>query len=360
MKARLNLGIPFEPVLLSAAPRAPIHVNRRDPRVSLRSTLGFTLTTASRAHECSTMRTLGFILSLFCFLSSFNEVFCRQQVGTVSSASKTITISTEPNAIVWVDEIRRGVTDTSGNLTLKIFSSGGHTLRVRANGFREMSIPVLGTRAKIKVELARTHDPAELAFQEAETERDQARDAAAKQHAAEFYRKALNLRPAFPAAHVGLARILLDLGEIDSALEEITAARRTRRSYPEASAVEGRIFRENTATDQAIASFRRAIREGNGFQPEAHVGLARIWEEKNQFEDAVKEYELAIKQLSESEPVIYQLLGAVYEKLQRPKDALTAYEKYLEIAPNGTYASAIRSIIEQLRREAAGQQLMPQ
>jgi tetratricopeptide (TPR) repeat protein len=303
---------------------------------------------------------MGFILCLLCFLSSFNEVFCRQKVRTVSSTSKTITINAEPNAIVWIDEIRRGVTDASGNLTLKIFSSGRHTLRVRANGFREASVPILGARANMNVKLMRTNDQAELAFQEAETERDQAKDAASKQHAAELYRKALNLRPAFPAAHVGLARILLDLGEIDGALEEIAAARRARRSYPEAAAVEGRIYRENTATDQAIASFRRAIREGNGFQPEAHVGLARIWEEKNQFEDAAKEYELAIKQLSESEPVIYQLQGAVYEKLQRPKDAVTAYEKYLEIAPNGTYASAIRSIIEQLRREAAGQQLMPE
>ena len=302
-------------------------------------------------------------LALFVLILSFSASYAANFQGrkpAPSSASKAITINTEPNAIVWVDEIRRGVTDTSGSLTLKIFSAGRHTLRVRAKGFREMSVPILAARANMNVKLARTNDQAELAFQEAETERDQARDAAAKQHAAELYRKALNLRPAFPPAHVGLARILLDLGEIDSALEEIAAARRARRSYPEASAVEGRIYRENTATDQAIASFRRAIREGNGFQPEAHVGLARIWEEKNQFEDAAREYELAIKQLSESEPVIYQLQGAVYEKLQRPKDALTAYEKYLEIAPNGTYASAIRSIIEQLRREAAGQQLLPQ
>ena len=302
-------------------------------------------------------------LALFVLLLSFSVSHIALSQGrkpAPSSTSKTITINSEPNAVIWIDEIRRGATDSSGNLTVKIFSPGRHTLRVRANGFKETTVPLPLPRGVVNVKLARTNDQAELAFQEAETERDQARDAAAKQHAAELYRKALNLRPAFPAAHVGLARILLDLGEIDGAFDEVTAARRARRSYPEASAVEGRIYRENTATDQAIASFRRAIREGNGFQPEAHVGLARIWEEKNQFEDAVKEYELAIKQLSESEPVIYQLLGAVYEKLQRPKDAVTAYEKYLEIAPNGTYASAIRSIIEQLRREAAGQQLLPQ
>jgi len=36
-----------------------------------------------------------------------------------------------------------------------------------------------------------------------------------------------------------------------------------------------------------------------------------------------------------------------------------AYEKYLELAPNGSYAAAIRSILEQLKREAAGEQIIP-
>ena len=270
-----------------------------------------------------------------------------------------LVVSTEPNAIVWVDEIRRGATDTTGKLTLKV-SPGRHTLRVRATGFQEVTTPILpGRRGTIPIKLVATKDKAELAFQQAETARETARDAAARQQAAELYGQAIELRPAFPAAHVGLARVLMDLGDTPAALDEIAAARRARPIYPEASAVEGRIHRENSSNEQAIASFRRAIREGRGFQPEAHVGLARIFEAEGQYEDAAREYELAIKQLSESEPIIYQLLGALYEKLQKPKEAVVAYEKYLEIAPNGSYASAIRSIIDQLRREAAGQQLLP-
>jgi tetratricopeptide (TPR) repeat protein len=284
-----------------------------------------------------------------------------QKSSPASSTSRlgALIVSTEPNAIVWVDEIRRGTTDTTGKLSLKV-SPGRHTLRVRANGFKEAITPLLpGRRGVIAVRLVPTKDVAELTFQQAETAREAARDAASKQQAADLYRRAIDLRPAFPAAHLGLARVLMDLGDTTAALEEIEAARRTRRIYPEASAVEGRIHRENASNELAIASYGRAIREGRGFQPEAHVGLARIWEEKGQYEDAATEYELAIKQLSESEPVIYQLLGAVYEKLQKPKEAVGVYEKYLEIAPNGSYASAIRSIIDQLRREAAGQQLLP-
>ena len=72
------------------------------------------------------------------------------------------------------------------------------------------------------------------------------------------------------------------------------------------------------------------------------------------------EYQTAIKQLADSEPVIYQLLGAAYEKLEKYKEALAAYEKYLQLAPNGSLAPAIRSIIDQVRREAAGREIVPQ
>ncbi len=300
-----------------------------------------------------------FVLIALSFSVS-HPVFSQQRTKATASTSKTITITTEPNAIVWLDEIRRGTTDAAGKLTLTKISSSRHTLRVRANGFKEITTPLLpGRRGSVVVKLVRTSDQAELTFQEAENAREQAKDDESRQKAAELYRHALTLRPAFPAAHVGLARVLMALNDSSRALEEIDAARSARPTYPEASAVEGRIYREDAFTDKAIASFRRAIREAHGFQPEAHVGLARILEEKSQYEEAAAEYELAIKQLSETEPVIYQLLGAVYEKLEKYKEAVAAYEKYLELAPNGSLSGAIRSIIDQLRRQAAGQQLLP-
>ena len=273
--------------------------------------------------------------------------------------SGSFTITTEPNAIIWIDEIRRGVTDASGTLQLQKISPGRHTLRVRAMGFKEVTTPLAPGRRNQAVKLIRTNDQAELAFQQAEEAREKARDDTARQKAAELYRTTLKLRPAYPAAHVGLARVLLDLNQYQQALDEIEAARRTRPAYAEASAVEGRINREAAFTEEAIKSFRRAIREGRGFQPEAHVGLARVFEDKGQYDEAILEFRKAIDQLSDSEPVIYQLLGAAYERAQKYKEAVATYEKYLALAPNGSLAPAIRSIIEQLRREAAGQEIIP-
>ena len=280
-------------------------------------------------------------------------------VPRATYAQSSLTITTEPNAVVWIDEIRRGNTDASGKLTLTKVSAGRHSVRVRANGFKETVAPLLPGRRTLAVKLVTTTDEAELKFQEAETAREKARDDASQKKAADLYREAIKLRPAFPAAHVGLARVLMDLNEFKQAHGEIDAARRTKPVYAEASAVEGRIYREEAFSDDAIQSFRRAIREGSGVQPEAYVGLARVLEDKGQYAEAVVEFKKALAQLFDTEPVIYQMLGAAYEKIEKPKEAVAAYEKYLELAPNGSYAAAIRSILEQLKREAAGEQIIP-
>ena len=280
-------------------------------------------------------------------------------VSVAINAQTPLVITSEPNAIIWIDEIRRGTTDASGKLSLTKVFAGRHTVRVRASGFKETAVPLLPGRRALAVKLITTTDQVELLFQQAETAREKARDEATRQQAADLYRQAIKLRPAFPAARVGLARILLDLNEFKEAHVEIDAARRARPSYPEASAVEGRIYREEAFDREAISSFRRAIREAGGVQPEAYVGLAKVYEDKGQFEQAVAEFRRAIAQLSDSEPVIYQMLGAAYEKIEKPKEAVVAYEKYLELAPNGSYAAAIRSILEQLKRDAAGEQIIP-
>jgi len=283
----------------------------------------------------------------------------QKSATTTRTTAKTVVVTTEPNAIVWIDEIRRGTTDASGKLSLSQLSPGSHKVRVRATGFKEATMPLAPGGRAITVKLVTTTDEAELKFQEAEAARETARDDAEKEKAAELYRDAIKLRPAFPTAQVGLARLLMSLNQFPKAHAAIDAARRSRPIYPEASAIEGRIFHESAFNDEAIRSFRRSIREANGFQPEAHVGLARVLEEKGQFEEAVLEYRKAIAQLSDSEPVIYQMLGATYEKLEKPKEAVVAYEKYLELSPNGSYAGAIRSILDQLKREAAGEQIIP-
>src|SRR4051812_298567 len=211
------------------------------------------------------------------------HVSAAQRTAPVAG-SRTVSVVTEPNAIVWIDEIRRGVTDSRGRLADQKIGSGTHALKVRAEGFKQATMTITAIqRGEIRVNLVRTTDQGELLFQRAETARETARDDAARQNAVSLYRQSLKIRPD-ASARVGLARVLLDFNDTDGALAEIDAARRVRPVYAEASAVEGRIYRETGQTDEAIGAFNRAIRESRGFQPEAHVGIGRIYEEKGQYE----------------------------------------------------------------------------
>lgn len=280
--------------------------------------------------------------------------------ASASASAKSIKVKTEPNAVVWLDEVRRGVTGSEGTLTLEKVSAGRHSLRVRANGFKERTLALTpAQRGEVEVRLTETTDEAELTFQRAEEAREKARDEESKSAAADLYRRAIELRPSMAAAHVGLARVLLDMNEYKKALAEIDEARKYRAVYPEASAVEGRILRYAAFWDDAIAAFKRAIREGRGFQPEAHTGLGLLYEEKGMGEEAAAEFRAALTQLDDSEPVVYQLLGAAYEKMEKYKEAVEAYEKYLQLAPEGNMAEAVRSVIDQLRRQSEDEQSNP-
>jgi Tfp pilus assembly protein PilF len=270
------------------------------------------------------------------------------------ATARALTVKTQPGALVWLDEVRRGKTDAGGQLQISNVSPGRHSLRVRAKGFQERTLAVLpAQRGAVEVRLVPTTDEAELLFQQAEEAREKGGGAA---ESAELYRRALKLRARFAAASVGLARALMGLDDHDGALEQIAAARRARPAYPEASAVEGRILRGLGDPEAAIEAYRRAIREGRGHQPEAYTGLGIVLEDKGEHEEAVAAFRKAIAQLSDTEPVLYELLGRNYEKLEKWKEAAAAYEKYLALAPEGSHASAIRSIIEQLQRQAAEQE----
>ena len=292
---------------------------------------------------------------LCCLLVAAGPIWAQQpqRSRTVSppGRGRNLALVAEPNTIIWIDDIRRGVTDSNGLLKLQL-SAGAHTLRARAMGFKEISMPISAAqREGLNLRLVRTTDQAELLFQRAENARETARDDVGRQTSADLYREAIKLRPAFPSAHVGLARVLLDMNDTNGALAEVDAARRSRAIYPEASAVEGRIYRETGQTDEAIGAFNRAIREAHGFQPEAHVGIGRVYEDKGEFELAAREFKIAIDQLADTEPIIYQLLGAAYEKSGNNAAAITAYENYLRLAPNGSLAPAVRSIVEQLKSQ---------
>ena len=307
------------------------------------------------------------LLSITSLLLAFNLFVLAQSKKPVATTYRSVTISTQPNSGIWIDGVKYGTTDKAGRLTIKTVAAGGHTLRVRADGFKEKTQPLTATqKGEIKIDLVKTTDEAELSFQEAERFLSVDRD-----KAVEAYEKAIKLRPNYPDAYVALARVLTELGDLDEAGTAIASARKLRPGFAEASAVMGRIYKEGGEEDKAIASFKRAITEGKGFQPEAYAGLGLLYKEKAEgfggsgdfeneslnYVESAKFLKSAVKQLAGAPDtmVIMQLLGLVYEREKKYADAIAVYEEFLTLFPISVEATAVRSFIVQLKKDLAGQ-----
>lgn len=308
-----------------------------------------------------------FIISGFFSLSI---IFITAQVPSSSKKEtplRSISIVSEPNATVWIDDIRFGKTDKTGKLTISTVFAGKHTLRVRADGFKEISLPISPTQeGEVKVPLTKTTDEAELKFQEAER-----LSAVDREKAAETYRNAIKLRPKFPEAYLALARVLAEMEELEDALKAAKQAQKLRLNYSEATAVEARILKESGEETKSIAAFKRSITEGKGFQPEAHTGLGLLYKEKAEgfgssgdFESETANYlesekylQKALKQLSGAPDaiIIYQLLGLIYERQKQFQEAIEVYEEFLRLFPDSNEATAVRSYIVQIKKQMNAQ-----
>lgn len=308
------------------------------------------------------------LLSLVSFLSVTGFSQTRRTNASQTAAVRTLTVISEPKAKVWMDDVLRGATDEIGKLLIKPVPSGAHKIRVRADGFKEITVSLLpAQKGDVKVALTKTTDEAELAFQRAELELKNDRS-----RAIEYYRKAIAARPRFPEAQLALARVLYGKDEFDEALKAIAEARKLRPIYPEATAVEGRIFKAYGEEEKAIAAYNRAIKEGRGFQPEAHTGLALIYKERAEgfmqsgdLQNADDNYDLAaaelktgLKQLSGAPDAkdLFQILADIYYRARRYREAIDTYEEFLKVFPDSSEALTVRSLIVQTKKEMEAQQ----
>lgn len=281
---------------------------------------------------------------------------------------RTLSIVSEPGASVWINGVLYGKVPASGPLTIKTISPGRKTIKVRADGFKDaQKLVAAALTGEIAVPLTQTTDEAELAFQRAErfasTDRQLAIDA---------YEQAIKLKPAHTDAWIGLARIYTETGQFDKAMEAIGRARRSGSGLAEATVIEARLLKNADEEEKAIALFKRAIKEGGGFQPEAYAGLGLLYKEraetagglgefakeKTSYEEAAKYLGVAVKQLSGAPDavVLYQFLGIVYEQQRKRDQAIAVYREFLKLFPDHPEAPAFESFITQLQKQTAREQ----
>lgn len=305
--------------------------------------------------------TMATCFGVVCFTAIYAGAQAAKPVKT--GGGRIVSVITEANATVWVDGVKYGKTGADGKWTITTVSPGKHTIRVRADGFKEANKALLATqKGDLEIPLTKTSDEADLAFQQAEV-----LAVSDREKAAEAYQKAIRLGPKYTEAFIGLARVYSESGEREKAEKAIRDIRRLRPGHAEASAIEGRILKEGGDDPKAVAAFKRAIREGGGFQPEAYTGLGLLYKEKAEsfagesnyeqesanYTEAAKYLTVAVKQLAGAPDavVIYQLLGLVYEQQKKYKEAIAVYEEFLRIFPAISESAAVESFIVQLKKQ---------
>lgn len=267
-------------------------------------------------------------------------------------AKATVTIEALPGTVVYLNDVRRGVTDAQGRLILSSVEPGRYRVRATKVGRRDFHTRLVvrpGASLRLRAVQPILTDKAELSRQRA----DDLRERKAHEAAVAEYTKALMARGGpFPRARVGLARSLLALERYEEALGEVRRAlRESKGQSVEARIVLGNILRAEGLYEDAVAEYRRALRQAGDFSPEAHTGLALALDEMGEHAEAIRHLRIAIRQNADTEPLLYYLLGTMLQTDGKTADAIAAYEKYLELAPQSEIAPAIRSIVQQLRKE---------
>jgi tetratricopeptide (TPR) repeat protein len=148
--------------------------------------------------------------------------------------------------------------------------------------------------------------------------------------AVEAYQKAIELRPFYADAHVGLGDARAAKGEIDPAIAAYQKALSYNAINPKVHMSLGKIYyAEKGLYYESVQSYKRAI-DLDPQSVEARMGLGEVYEDKGLYKEAVEEYRKVIELDDKNTGALYNL-ALVYEKTD-PKEAIVQWEKYIALA----------------------------
>jgi len=148
--------------------------------------------------------------------------------------------------------------------------------------------------------------------------------------AIEAYNKALEIRPFFADAHVGLGDAKAAKGEVDGAV----AAYQKALSYNPLNAKVyvslGKLYySEKSLYYESVQAYKKAI-DLDGSYVDARMGLAEVYEDKGLYQEAIGEYKKVVEADAKNTGALYNL-ALVYEKVDA-KEAISLWERYIELA----------------------------
>ena len=148
--------------------------------------------------------------------------------------------------------------------------------------------------------------------------------------AIEAYTKAIELRPFYADAYVGLGEARAAKGEVDGAIGAYTKALAANPMNPRVHMSLGKIYyTEKGLYYESVTAYRKAI-ELDPRSVEARMGLGEVYEDKGLYKEAMEEYKKVIDLDGKHTGAMYNL-ALVYEKVD-PKEAMAQWERYIALA----------------------------
>jgi tetratricopeptide (TPR) repeat protein len=166
------------------------------------------------------------------------------------------------------------------------------------------------------------------------------------------YRKALEIKPDYAEAHYNLGRALARRGEVEEALAQYRKALEIKPDYAEAHNNFGVALAGRGAVDEAMAHFRKSL-EMNPDYAEAHCNLGLAMAHRGEVEEAIGQYRKALEIKPDYAAAHYNL-GRALAGRGAVDEALVHFQLALGLAAtrgDTALADAIRAHIRLLQHE---------
>ncbi|HEY4911973.1 MAG TPA: tetratricopeptide repeat protein [Methylomirabilota bacterium] len=148
--------------------------------------------------------------------------------------------------------------------------------------------------------------------------------------AEEAYSKAIDLRPFYAEAYVGLGDAKAAKGDVDGAIGAYQKALIHNPLSGKVYASLGKIYySEKSLYYESVQAYRKAV-DLDPVNTDARMGLAEVYEDKGLYPEAIGEYKKVVELDPRNTGALYNL-ALVYEKVD-PKESITLWERYIQLA----------------------------
>ena len=150
------------------------------------------------------------------------------------------------------------------------------------------------------------------------------------EEAIKAYAKAIELRPFYAEAHVGLGDALAAKGDVDQAVSAYQKGLEFNPMNAKVHVSLGKIYySEKGLYYESVTAYKKAIDLDPAYL-DARMGLAEVYEDKDLYKEAIEEYHKVVDADAKNTGALYNL-ALVYEKVD-PKEAINLWERYISLA----------------------------